>query len=209
MLTRRSFIAGTGLAIGAATLPISFVGCSNSATIEGYVVKFAPLLTNILEIVAAATGKDTSGLQTKVTTDLASLEKLWTDYSANPNATTWEALNDIFTTVENDATTVFALVQISDPATQSEAMVIVTAAQGIFAILETLFPAAPATVTKKVSERKFASYLPQGFNSSKRIDATNVLIDRANSALKVKTSNPKVDGLKLNKVPHVGKRWML
>ena len=209
MLTRRGFIAGSGLALTAATLPMSFVGCSNSSTIEGYVVKFAPLLINILEIVTAATGKDTTVLQTKVNADLADLEKLWTDYNAQPNATTWQALNDIFTTVEEDASTVFSLVQISDSATQSEAMVIVTAAQGIFAILETLFPAAPATIAKKATKRPFAAYLPQDYTRSKCVAVTNSLIDRANSALKVKTNNPKVDSLKLKKVPHVGKRWMV
>lgn len=149
MLTRRQLLKNTGLLAIASGLPISLVGCGQAGTVEGYIVKFAPLLINVLEIVAAATGNDTSSLQAKINKDLADLENLWTTYQANPNATTWQALDDIFTVVETDASTVFDLVHITDPATQAKAMIIVAAAQAIFAILETLFPAAPAALLVK------------------------------------------------------------
>jgi hypothetical protein len=211
MITRRQLLKNTGLLAIASGLPISLVGCGQAATVEGYIVKFAPLLINVLEIVAAATGSDTSSLQAKVTKDLADLENLWTAYEANPNATAWEALNDIFTVVENDASTVFDLVHITDPATQAKAMIIVAAAQAIFAILETLFPSAPASLLalKKVAvPTRFAKYLPAGYSSGKSVEFANAQVDKANSALGVKTGNSKVDGLKLQKLPHVGKKHL-
>jgi len=128
------------------TLPLT--GC-NSAEITTYIAKFLPVVIDILQVITAETGNSTSALATKIDADGADVVSLINTFLANQgSATVWADMNAVFTTLEQDSQQVFQLAQVSNPNSQSKLMIMVSAAQILFSIIETLEPAPPAGVTQ-------------------------------------------------------------
>jgi hypothetical protein len=135
--------------------PIAFTTGCNSAqviTVISDITKFAPIAVNVLQL-ACAFDPSASLCKTGVASlnaTITELQAALTTYEQQLAAGTatvaeWNILNAIFATFEAQTADIFALFHISGAASQSEALAVAAAAQTLLAVIEALFPPAPAT----------------------------------------------------------------
>ena len=156
-------VLATGLI---AVLLTCSIAC-NSSTALSYVKKFQPVVVNALVLSCAiSSGLPICGtMQTTIDADYTLVVKLWGDWNtavANGTSTValWNDLNAAFTTFENDSAQIFA---VATGLNAPEVTAIVVSAETLLAVIESLFPSAPAA-TSVTSSRRFKTALPQNFN---------------------------------------------
>jgi hypothetical protein len=188
-------------------LVLSFVtGACNSAAVIADIQKFSPVVINVLNLACVFTpaaplcATGAALLNGTISKLLSAL----TTYEANVKAGTatsadWNDLNAIFLTFEQQSSDIFSLLHISNGGTQTEALAVEASAKALLAVIEALFPSAPAPVISPtpasamramaVQPRAslFAAHLPAGVTfDSKWLAAWeknyNKLVDAAKKA---------------------------
>jgi hypothetical protein len=154
-------------------------GCNSSQVLQVVtdITKFAPIVTNTLSLAcvftpaavlcttgAAIINKDITDLNVALSTYQQQIA------AGTATVTAWGILDAVFTTFEKDSAAIFDLFRISGSASQTEAEAVVTSAQTLLAVIEALFPSAPAPAPAPVAgatmrmeaprARLFAASLP-------------------------------------------------
>lgn len=196
--TLLSLVLCLSLVVG--TVPMT--SC-NAGTILTDITKFLPVVGDILQIIGAFTGADYTALDTKITNDAQLVTNLYNTYEQNVGSpSAWNDLNAAFTTFTQDSSQIFTLAQVSNPAVQAKVAAMEAAAQTLFAIIESLEPAAPASVTNAVRSHKFTAYAPApNYNLGNWIDGWNALVT-------AKTGNAALDGCTAGMQLHIH-NWLL
>lgn len=153
------FILPTAGVVAVGGLAVSQTACS-TAQIVTDITKFTPVLIDILQIAAVASGNSTTALQTKVTTDSADAQTLVQDYLSKGSVGIWNDMNAALNVLSDDASTVFQLANVVTGASQAKVSLIVASGQTLFAIIESLLPAAPASINAVVAVRHFSAHAP-------------------------------------------------
>lgn len=153
------FILPTAGVVAVGGLAVSQTACS-TAQIVTDITKFTPVLIDILQIAAVASGNSTTALQTKVTTDSADAQTLVQDYLSKGSVGIWNDMNAALNVLSDDANTVFQLANVVTGASQAKVGLIVASGQTLFAIIESLLPSAPASINAVMSVRHFSAHAP-------------------------------------------------
>jgi hypothetical protein len=131
--------------------------CSTTQIITD-ITKFSPVLVDILQIITAADGTNTTGLQAKVAQDTTDAQTLVQAYLNAGSVGTWNDMNAALSVLSADASTVFQMANVVNPSSQAKVNLIVASAQTAFAIIESLLPSAPASAQPAV--RHFSAHAP-------------------------------------------------
>ena len=137
-------------------LLVSSVAC-NQQTALNDVQKFAPVVTSVLTAACAFTTNPLClSSAAKIKADEESVFTVWQDYinavaAGTATSAAWNNLNAVLTTLINDSTDIFTFASslggVVSPVQQAEVIALVTAAQGLLAVIEALLPAPPAGVS--------------------------------------------------------------
>lgn len=137
-----ALLPGAGVvAIGG--LAMTQTACS-ATTIITDITKFTPVLVSILQIIAAENGMNTTGLQQKVAIDSADAQQLVSDYVKQGSVGIWNNMNAALNVLSADAALVFQMSNVVSGPSQAKIGLIVASGEALFAIIESLIPAAPA-----------------------------------------------------------------
>ena len=167
-------------------------GCTTTwiSKLDTIVADVAPSLINVLNIVAIAEGKPVNAaLEAKITADAAALKVLAADYAAATGTNALTACQEVQAGVKvvgDDFSVVLQLVQVSNVASQTNALAVFEAADAIFLTVTSLIPscATPVALKAQIAAKVSA------------IDA-NKLVRSYNAALTTPTAFTAVD--KFNK----------
>lgn len=155
-ISRRNVIKGAVAGIAVSALPLSMEGCNATQWIQTALNDLPLVLqivTNILQIIAAAGGVVTASVQTAVNTigtdaknALMTAQQAVTDYENNAaNKTTLLGkLDAALVTAQNDFSQMLAAFQINDPGLESTIAAVLGSAVTIIVALQTIIPPAPA-----------------------------------------------------------------
>ena|ERR1700679_2868636 len=159
---------------------IAPMGCS-SAQFFSVLNEVAPAALDILQIVALFSGKPVSqGAVAKIDADVAALEKLYTDFEAAKAAGTDTSvlLNDLnagFSTLNADISSVLAIAQVSDPATQAKIEALILIVQSAVNIAEAIIHPAVSASPNHVALS--AADLADSYNKTLKAKTGNQLVD--------------------------------
>jgi hypothetical protein len=178
---------------------LALQGCSTAwiSKLDTILAAAAPALINVLNIVSIAEGKPVNtGLEAKITADAASLKVIAAQLAAaTANTTTvCQQTQAAVAVFGDDFNAVLQIVQVSNAATQTNAILVFQAADAIFLTISALIPSCAPPVVASIVFR---------INT---LDA-NTLISNYNAALDKPTGKPLVDAY--NKKHHVhGHSWL-
>lgn len=148
-MTHRLFMFALFLSL--CLLVLFSCGCASAGQI---ISSLGPVISGILSVVASAgaaifpaeAAAITAGV-TLVTAGLSGLEKLVSNYKANPTDATLSAVQAAFNDVQTNLAALMAAAQVKDPKTQAKVTAIINAATQTLAALESSILAQhPATV---------------------------------------------------------------
>lgn len=167
-------------------------GCS-LAQFDSVLNEVGPAVGDVLSILSAFGVDPAPNIQAKVDSDVAALEKLYSDFesakSASDAAGIQTDLNAAFSTLNSDLSTVFSAAQVSNPNTQKELTVIVGSVGALVSIAEAIV--APAVSTETLRHAAHVTSLPSASDA----------VSEFNSALTgAQHSDARLAGLKLHKI---------
>jgi hypothetical protein len=156
-------------------------GCSQSQ-VNAVLNEIGPAVLTILQIIAVVKGTPVNtSLSSKVNSDVASVETLYTDFSS-ASATSKPGiegqLNAAMGVLNNDLNDIYNVAQVSDKNTQAKITALVGLIGTAINIVEATLPSTPSAMK--------ASLQPTALNASG-------LADSWNKILVAKTGNAKVD----------------
>lgn len=129
-------------------LTMALTACTASwlSDFEKYVTLAAPAIIDIIEIIAIAQGvQANAGTMAKINADAAALEKLASDYSAASASAQPGIVPQIqaaFNTLQQDASTIFQVAQVNDPAKQALIQSLIVLVQNTFTQIASMIPQA-------------------------------------------------------------------
>jgi hypothetical protein len=147
---------------------------------EAVLNEVAPAISTIIQIVAIVKGiPANTAIATKIGADVAALNKFYTDYeaaSASGKAGIESDINNGFTVLNSDLSTVFAVAQVSDPNTQAKVSALISLVETAVGIAEAAIPGTVAKLTKAPANLT-ASALVNSFNKILVAKTGNVTVD--------------------------------
>ena len=163
-------------------LVLSFAMLASACSISQFdavLNEIAPAISTVLQIIAISRGTTVDlTLATKIAKDTTALETLYSDYQSvssqsKPGVET--QINAGFTVLNQDITSVLAVSQVSDPATQQKIEALVTLVQTGVGIAEAAIPS--SNVSARAPKNLSASDLADSYNKilvaktgTKRVD---------------------------------------
>lgn len=144
------------------SLSLFTYGCS-PAQFFAVLNEVAPAIVNILQIIAIFTGHPANTvIASKVGADVASVEKLYSDYQA-ANTTDKPGIRDNINTgfqvLQADLSTVYSVAQVSDPNTQAKVAALIALVKSSVGIAEAIIsPKASAAPTTLDADKILDSY---------------------------------------------------
>jgi hypothetical protein len=186
----------TLLCTGLLCITIACTTAQVTSVITG-IDRFTPVVTNVLALACDFNQKAalcSTGAAT-LNKDAADLTSALSIYEAKVTAGTatsadWNVANAVFQTFEADSASIFELFHISNASSEATANAVAASAQTLLAVIEALFPSAPAPVAVSTArmERpaKFSASLPAagvaGFSLSVWQKDYNKRVDMAKKA---------------------------
>jgi hypothetical protein len=157
-------------------------GCSVSQ-FDAVLNEIAPAISTVLQIIAISRGTTADlTVATKVAKDVTTLETLYNDYqsvSSTSKPGVESQINAGFTVLNQDISSVLAVAQVNDPATQQKIEALITLVQTGVGIAEAAIPSNSLTA----QTARFRA---------KKLNASD-LADSYNKILVAKTGTKKVD----------------
>lgn len=188
--------------LGLVTVGVATQTACSTQTIITDIEKFLPVAGDILQILVASgvmTQAQADAYSSKLSTDSGLVNTVYSTYEtalaagSSTQGATWNALNAAFTTFSNDTIQIFQLAQVSNPNVQNKVTLMVSAAQTILAVIESLMPTGPngATVLKR-----FGAHVPEKVNTQ----VADAFVKTYNQTLKIKTGDSAVDAIKFHEL---------
>jgi hypothetical protein len=174
------------LLVPALAISLTMTAC-NMSQFEAVLNEIGPAIATILQIIAIVKGTPANTtLASKVSADVAGVEKLYNDFESADAASAPGIRADLqagFTTLNGDISTIFNIAQVSDPNTQAKITALINLTETAVQIAEAAVPPAPGPAPAKVSAAKTAAI----YMSAKQLKSS------FNSILVARTGNSQLD----------------
>jgi hypothetical protein len=181
-------------------LTTGVAGCNTTwiSKLDTIVADVAPSLINVLNIVAIAEGKPVNtALESKITADAANLKVLAADYAAATGTGALTACQQVQAGVKvvgDDFSVVLQLVQVSNVASQTNALAVFEAADAIFLTVSSLIPscATPVALKAQIAAKVIAidkDKLVRSYNAALTTPTKFTAVDKFNKSHQLHNHN--------------------
>jgi hypothetical protein len=166
-------------------LALTLLTACNMSQFDAVLNEIGPAVATILQIIAIVKGTPANtAVASKISSDVAGVEKLYNDFEAADAASAPGVRADIqagFNTLNADLSSVLAIAQVSDPNTQAKVTALINLTETAVQIAEAAVPPAPgpapAKALKAATNYMTAKQLKQSFNSILVAKTGNVAVD--------------------------------